>query len=66
MVPMQEQGSVDKLCADPLEVEAAVRFGAACGALTTTGSGAIGAQPKMEQILALIKSGVTSSSASEE
>ena len=52
----QDTPSLDEMCSNAKEIQEAVRFGAACGALTTTGSGAIGAQPQMDRILALLES----------
>lgn len=51
---MLEAGGPERLAADPSLLRAAVRFGAATGALTCQRPGAIGAQPTLEEVEALL------------
>jgi hypothetical protein len=46
---LQEAGGIDKLAADATQLHEAVVFASACGALTCTKPGAIGAQPTLEE-----------------
>jgi hypothetical protein len=49
-----EAGGVECLAADPSKLREAVVFGAATGALTCTRPGAIGAQPTLDEVEALV------------
>jgi sugar/nucleoside kinase (ribokinase family) len=51
-----QAGGLEALQADPDKLRGAVEFGAACGAFTTTGPGAIAAQPTYKQAEELLKS----------
>lgn len=59
----EEDGTVDKLLASPESMDAAVKFAAACGALTTTSAGAIAAQPKLTDVEKMVKTGTAASAA---
>jgi len=48
-----EAGGLDRLAADPAKVKEAIVFAAATGALTCTKPGAIGAQPTLDEAMAL-------------
>eukprot|EP00884_Botryococcus_braunii_P003415 jgi/Botrbrau1/13074/Bobra.0187s0036.1 len=51
-----EVGGLDVLREDPAKMREAASFGAACGAYTTTGPGAIAAQPTLKQAQELLRS----------
>jgi sugar/nucleoside kinase (ribokinase family) len=51
---MLEAGGADRLAADPSKLRDAVAFAAATGALTCTRPGAIGSQPELAEVEALL------------
>jgi hypothetical protein len=51
----EQAGGLEALRADADKLRAAVEFGAACGAFTTTGPGAIAAQPTLQQAEEVLK-----------
>ena len=51
---MLMSGSLDSLVADPTRLRRAVQFATACGAATCTKPGAIGAQPTLQEVEALL------------